>query len=277
MLTDHNLNRNGRLANWVYKLLWILFLACCMGRLLGDLAMFPLQNARILGDGFPVMAAILSVATLMRTLPAENSIMVAIYVIVISTVLTMIEVRIGILSGPISFTNVFGHKLFGRVPWAMPFIWVTLLINSRGVAKLILRPWRKARYYGFGMMGLTSLLIVLLSFQLEPFATRVNDYWHFTTQRISWYDTPWTTFLDWFIGSLIILAFTTLWFINKKPVKSEPVDFLPLLIWLIILGLLTTANLHHHLLTAGILGIATVIIVSPSAVAGARSKTDNVS
>src|SRR5438445_13419487 len=111
MSTDHNLNPDSRLANWVYISLWMIFLACCVAWGLGDLAMFPLQNARILRDGFPVIAAILSVATLMRTLPAENSIMVAIYVTVISIVLTMITVRTGILSGPISFTDGFGYKM----------------------------------------------------------------------------------------------------------------------------------------------------------------------
>jgi len=208
----------------------------------------------------------------MRTLPAENSAMVALYIIVISAVLSMIRVKTGFLAGHIRFNENIGYKLFGLVPWVFPFLWVSLLVNSRGVAKLILRPWRKANYYGFWMIGLTSLLVLLLALQLEPFSTLVNHYWQFDSRGPSWHGIPWANFLGWFLSSAIILIFSSLWFINKQPVKLEPVDILPLVIWLMILGSLALINAHHGHSSAGVLAIVTAMLVTPVAVKGGRSQ-----
>jgi putative membrane protein len=184
----------------------------------------------------------------------------------------MLRVKTGFLSGQIHFSENIGYKLFGLVPWVFPFLWVTLLVNSRGVAKLILRPWRRANYYGFWMIGVTSLLVLLLALQLEPFCTLVKSYWQFASREPSWYGIPWTNFPGWFLSSVIILIFTSLWFINKQPVKQEPVDFLPLVIWLTLLGCLTLINLHHDLSGAGILGLITIALVIPAAIKGGRSQ-----
>jgi uncharacterized membrane protein len=269
---NESLNSSNPRSGAFYKLLWIIFIGCCSGWLLKDFAIFPLQNAWAVEFLMLIVTAVLSVATLMRTLPAENSVMVALYVTVISTVLTMIRVKTGFLSGQVSFNENVGYKIFGLVPWFFPFLWLTLLVNSRGVAKLILRPWRKANYYGFWMIGLTSFFVLLLALQLEPFTTVLNHHWQFASHGPSWHGIPWANFLGWFLSSVFILILTALWFINKQPVKQEPVDFLPLLVWLILLGCLTLINTHHHLLGAGVLGIITAMLVTPAAVKGGRSQ-----
>jgi uncharacterized membrane protein len=269
---NQNLNESRPRSGAFYKLLWMILLGCSAVWLLKDFAMLPLQNAWAVELLMLVVTAILSVATLMRTLPAENSIMVALYVTVISTILTTIRVKTGLLSGQIHFSENVGYKLFGLVPWGFPFLWLTMLVNSRGVAKLILRPWRKANYYGFWMIGVTSLLVLLLTLQLEPFSTHVKSYWQFTSNGPSWYGIPWMNFLGWFLSSVIILILTSLWFINKQPVKQEPVDFLPLVIWLMLLGCLALINLHHDLSGAGVLGITTTALILPAAIKGGRSQ-----
>jgi hypothetical protein len=52
----------------------------------------------------------------------------------------------------------------------MPFIWAVAVLNSRGVARLILRPWRKTTKYGLWVIGLACVLTVIFDFNLEPFA-----------------------------------------------------------------------------------------------------------
>jgi len=43
-----------------------------------------------------------------------------------------------------------------------------------GVVRLILRPWRKIRSYGFWLIGLTAALTMLFDLTFDPFASRVN-------------------------------------------------------------------------------------------------------
>jgi len=69
---------------------------------------------------------------------------------------------------------------------------VVTILNSRGVARLILRPWRKTRRYGFWLIGLTAALALVFDLGLEPFATRVKSYWLWSPTKLglSWYGAP---------------------------------------------------------------------------------------
>src|SRR5206468_2785042 len=108
--------------------------------------------------------------------------------------------------GPYVYTENIGQQLFDPLPWAVPPVWVVAILSSRGVARLMLRPWRKTKAYGFWSMGVTALLVVLLDFGLEPFATRVKHYWLWNPTKITfdWYGAPWVNFLGWAVTVLLI-------------------------------------------------------------------------
>jgi uncharacterized membrane protein len=143
--------------------------------------------------------------------------------------------------GPYVYDKRFGPQLFDVVPWPVPLIWVVMLLNARGVARLILRPWRQNPIYGLWVIGVSAVLVVLLDFELEPFATQVMGYWSWKPTRIpsDWFSTPWVNFLGWAVTSLLILAFVTPALINKKPVR-QPLDYHPLMMWLLLNLLLLT-------------------------------------
>ena len=61
------------------------------------------------------------------------------------------------------FSAQLGDRLLRQVPWALPFLWIALTIACRGVARLILRPWRKLTCYGFWVMGTAALLALLFA------------------------------------------------------------------------------------------------------------------
>ena len=87
--------------------------------------------------------------------------------------------------GPIVFKPDAGAKIFGFVPWTIPLLWVIAIFNARGVARLILRPWRKVKNYGFRLVGLTTLLVVAFDIALEPFAWHVKHFWFWQRTKLS--------------------------------------------------------------------------------------------
>src|ERR1044072_3287796 len=93
-----------------------------------------------------------------RQLPAQNVLLATLIIAVIAGAAQAVGVLTGIPFGPFVFMDAAGPKLFNVLPWSIPFLWVVIIFNSRGVARLILRPWRKSRLYGFRLIGVTATL-----------------------------------------------------------------------------------------------------------------------
>jgi uncharacterized membrane protein len=268
---------NQREVGWrnrLYNILRLVFLAAAVGALLMTFQVTPSKYSPLFEGLFLVLAAALTMANHARRLPVENAIMAAIFIAVISSLVQIIGVKTGIPFGPLNYTENFGPKLFHLLPWSIPIIWVVFLLNSRGVAKLILRPWRTANYYGFWIMGLTCLLTVMLDFGLEPFATRINHLWSWKMINpiLSWYDSPWVNFLGWGATSLLILVFTTLWLINKRVSQQDTFDYSPLVLWLTFNFFFAAINARHELLWAAGFGLLAGILVAAAALQGTRPR-----
>jgi uncharacterized membrane protein len=156
--------------------------------------------------------------------------------------------------GPFVFTDRAGRMLFQPLPWTIPLVWLVVILNARGVALLVLRPWRQTRNYGFWLLGLAVGLVVLFDFGFEPFATQVMNYWSWKPTKLpyDWYGAPFVNFLGWALGALVILVFVTPALLNKHPVKRPP-DYHPLVVWLALLVVLASATAKHRLWAATIL------------------------
>lgn len=197
--------------------------------------------------------------------------MTALCIAFISSGIMTVAALTGIPFGPYVYSEELGEKIFDALPWSVPLIWTVVIVNGRGVARLIVRPWRKTNYYGFWVIGLTCGMAVILDLGLEPFAVFVRDYWIWQVPKSvpDWYTAPWVNFLGWFVAALAILAFTTPWLINKQPVKV-PIDYHPLVVWLLINVWLATGNALHHLWVAVTLSLGVNAAVSIYAIRGAR-------
>jgi uncharacterized membrane protein len=119
-----------------------------------------------------VLAAATTLASLTRQLPGQNVILVSVLIAVMAGAAQTLGTLVAIPFGPYHYTERIGPQLFSPLPWAVPVLWLVALLTSRGVARLILRPWRKVRAYGFWLLGVTVLLVVLFDVAMEPFATR---------------------------------------------------------------------------------------------------------
>jgi uncharacterized membrane protein len=217
-----------------------------------------------------LLAALTSLLALGKRLPFQNVAMAAALITVISGCILAVGTLSGIPFGPYLYSDLLGEKLMGVLPWSMPFVWMVVVVNARGVARLIMRPWRKTNYYGYWVIGFTCLLAVLLDLGLEPFAVFVKDYWIWPIARpvLHWYTAPWVNFLGWFVTTLAILAFTTPWLINKQPVK-QPTDYHPLIVWLLLNACLMAGNGAHHLWTAFTITLAGSLVATFFAIRGA--------
>jgi len=181
-----------------------------------------------------VLAAVGAVIALARQLPLENVLLAAAVMALVGGGAHALNVVTDIPFGPFTFGPEIGYQFFRTLPWAMPLLWVAAILNSRGVARLVLRPWRKIKTYGFWLMGLTAALTALFVFALDPFASRVRHYWIWMPTKfpLTWLGAPLTDFLSWAFLSLLILAFVTPALIKKQLSRRSPPDFHPLAVWL---------------------------------------------
>jgi putative membrane protein len=219
---------------------------------------------------FWLLAAITSLVGVARRLPEQNVLMSATIITGVSFVIALVGERTGVPFGPRIYTDDLGAKVLG-VPWPLPLIWIVVMVSCRGVARLIMRPWRKTTYYGFWVIGLSCLLAVLFDLGFEPFATRAKHYWLWQTHAtvLNWYSTPWVNFLGWFATAIAILGFTTPWLINKQPIKL-PTDYHPLVMWLLLGAYSATGSALHHMWVAVSFSIVASSIVTIYALRGAR-------
>jgi putative membrane protein len=230
-----NTAANAKLIAWSHRLFCAMLAAAFVFMLVTILA----PSLQLPGSSSAPEIALLLMATastivaLERQLPLQNVLLAASVIGIIGGAAHALGAISGIPFGPFTFTGELGPKFFKVIPDAMPFIWVVVVLNSRGVARLILRPWRKTKSYGFWLMGLAALWTFLFVVALEPFASRIKHYWFWTQVKfpLSWQGAPIVDFLSWGIVTLLILAFVTPALINKRLSKKSSPDFHPLCVW----------------------------------------------
>lgn len=217
--------------------------------------------------------AIATLVSLSRQLPGQNVILAAAVIALIGGIAHAVGAATAIPFGPFIYTEGAGPQILGLVPWPIPALWIIAILNSRGVARLILRPWRKLRSYGFWLIGITAALTVLFATALDPFAAQIKHYWLWepTKSPFTWHGAPLVNLLGWLVTALLILAFATLALINKQPrPKKSPPDYHPLVVWLLALALFTTGAIAHNLWTAMGFCLLTGTATALFAIRGAR-------
>ena len=265
----------GRLSPWAarwHKPAFIAFLVVwVVNVVLLSLRVEGAPGLRVFLAAFPLMACVTTLLALGRRLPFQNVLTAACIIASVTTGVMAVAVTTGFPFGPIVFNETLGEKLFQTVPWVLPVLWVILVINGRGVARLIMRPWRKTNFYGFWVIGVTCALVVWFDVGLEPFATGTRAWWIWPLGRgiSTWYSAPWANFLGWFILVLGTLVFTIPWLINKQPIK-QPMDYHPLIVWLLLNGFLALGNAMEGNLWAVGITLAGHLTAAVLAVRGAR-------
>ncbi len=260
---------NKTAALWHWVLAFILTLAFGL-----EITSFflPVSFTDDLDAAFILIATASVLAGLWRQLPLQNVMPAALGIAVIGGAFSALGARTGLPFGPFMFASSMGTPLFGTLPWAMPLVWVVMVLVSRGVGRLILRPWRKNKTYGFKLIGLTAVLVLLFDLGLEPYAFRVKHYWLWahTVLPVTWQGAPLFDFLAWGLVTALILLFVTPLLIVKKPRPRRGADLHPLCLWLGAMALFGTGCAANGLWPAtiadAVIGIGTAVF----AIRGAR-------
>jgi uncharacterized membrane protein len=194
-----------------------------------------------LDAAFFFLAAFAAIFALNRQLPLQNVLTAAAITALIGGAAHGISAKTSLPFGPIVYDSTAGEKLFDAVPWTIPLLWIAVVFNSRGVGRLILRPWRKVKSYGYWLIALTTLLVVAFDLALEPWAWHVKHLWLWepTKLAVDWHRAPVMNFVGWGGVTLLLMMFATPSLIRKQPGSQKAPDYHPLICWLGALLLFT--------------------------------------
>ncbi|HEV2395054.1 MAG TPA: carotenoid biosynthesis protein [Verrucomicrobiae bacterium] len=227
------------------------------------------------GRGWPeglllVLGAVTTLCGLARQLPTQNVLAVALLIALMGGVAQSLGAFTGAPFGPLACIDRSEPLLFGILPWSIPLIWIVALLTGRGVSRLMFRPWRQSRVYGFWVLGCTVVLAVLLELALDMYARQIKEYgvWKPTGLPVDWYTTAFVNCLGWAVAAAIILVCVTPFLINKRPAASDAPDYHPLLVWMLFQTLFVTADLKQHLGAAAAVTVAQSFLIAVVAVRG---------
>ena len=252
--------------DWPHYLILTLTLAAAVATLFNPFGTTSNLDALLL-----LLATAGSISALARQLPLQSVLFAAFITVLIGGAAHGLSARTGLPFGPLSFGTTAGPQLFNTVPWTVGLLWIIAILNSRGVARLMLRPWRRVKNYGFLLMGLTAALALAFDFALEPFA-RVKHLWLWQPTKISmtWHGASPLSFLGWVFVSLLILAIIMPYLIRKQPGNPSAPDFAPLALWVGAIILFSINAAQAGLWLAVIVNIVIAGIVAVFSWRGAR-------
>ncbi len=221
-----------------------------------DLASSSLAEGRWAEAFLIGLAGLLVLRALARQVPWQN---------VVTVVLIIAALSIGFLAAGIFVGGSSVWKRFTRPACISLGAGILSILNAYLVAQLLLQPWRKRTWYGWWLMGVSSLLVVIFQLAWVPFVTemdldRVAQSSIFPVPSVS-------CGAGWFLVALASLFLATPWLIDKRGVESAP-DYQPLWVWLLLNLWLIVGNLAHQHWAAVVLSLACNVLVAVGAMRG---------
>lgn len=225
----------------------------------------PLKFIASLDGAFIVLAVAATLASLWRRLPLQNVVLAAGGIAFIGGGLSALGARTSLPFGPFVYGSGSGPLMFKTLSWSMPLVWVVIVLNARGMARLMLRPWRKNKSYGYRVIGLAAFLVLLFDLVLEPFAFRVKHLWLWLpiSLPLTWQGAPIINFIAWGLVSALILFLITPALIVKRPRPRGGPELHSLGLWLGGIALCATGcaagGLWAAMIVDAVIGIGTAI------------------
>jgi hypothetical protein len=195
-----------------------------------------------------VIATLATLFGLSRWWPSQNVIAVTFLTFAFSAALE----HVISISASAPFPESAGKTLVG-IPLSIPLLWLVVMLNARGVARLILWPHREKGSYGLWLIFFTALMTALLLLAQESISHRFY----------SW-EPLLVLFGVRFLGAVFLLAIVAPFFIPKTAIVPTPACG-PVAIWSVInLYVVIAAGIYHYWETAGILIVMNGVLTTLS-------------
>lgn len=211
------------------------------------------------GLWFVLVAAIASLAMAAEQTRTLNCIAAALVVMLVVSAASWASTVTGLPFGNVVYTSNAGSVLGGRVPLALPVLWVAVVFMARQLARAIMRPWRKHPYYGFWVIGITCVLGVMFEFNAAPITTRTFQLrmWDLASGTPAWYGVPWINFSSWAVLLLLLMLVVTPVLVPQLPTQAHS-RYYPLIGWgCLHLPLFVAAGAGAHWPALGVLALST--------------------
>jgi hypothetical protein len=234
-------------ARWLFKFQVLLFAAFLLACLLVWSWLWQLgivSNHATWPVGLlAVLAIALTFSYSIMELPIANVLWASLLIGILGGMVQAVELRSGGFSlHKFVYFRQDGNAPFPRLAWVAPLIWIVVLLNARGIARLMVRRLRHEPNYGLWVMGITIILSAMWQESFDFFVANVTGGLFYPY----WYNLPAMRFFAWAATSLLTLLLVTPILIDKTPQPKEPA-LQPLFVWLLLSWLLMSAAWVHQL------------------------------
>ena len=179
----------------------------------------PLVIPPILFNLFIIIVALPSLYFFHKWAGLTNTLLVILILSVSIFFIEGIGVLTGLPYGQFFYSDFMGPKLFGLVPWAIPFAFIPLLLGSVAfVTKFVEEAWK--------IILLSALFLVAIDLVIDPILVYLG-IWVWITPGV-YYGIPLSNFLGWFFTG--IFTSSILYFFVKFRVDLQ--NQLPIIVTL---------------------------------------------
>lgn len=247
----------GALELWTHRGLGVLFLAGWAFVLLRQLPIpWVLPEARWPEAALLVSTMLITVSGLGLRISLQSATMAAGAVGLIGGMGHWASYVSGVPFGPLHFPYAFGKSPFQEWFLVPTLLWIVMLLNARGLARLILEGRPVRRNVGIFVLVLSAVLVLTMAMALEPFASTVHRYWLWGDTRlpVTWQGVPLSCLFAWVVMSVIASFAATPFLLDKHP-RPPPPPLEPAWIWALLSALFAVGTGVDHLWPAAIVAI----------------------
>ena len=158
------------------------------------IATIPSSTPPLMYNLFIIIAALPSLYFFYKWIGRNNALLILLILIGLTYFIEGFGIASGFPYGLFYYTELIGYKLFGLVPWPIPFAFIPLLIGCYVIARQFVQtPWKLVLFSG--------LILVLFDMVLDPALVLLN-IWVWVTPGF-YYGVPITNYLGWFFTGVL--------------------------------------------------------------------------
>lgn len=146
---------------------------------------------------FNLLGALLVLLAVVRAWGGFRASLAFALVFVIATAVEHAGARAGFLFGDYDYTDAFGPRIAGVVPFAVPLAWWTVVVG--GVQLVALASTRLSPAIRWPcLVAYAGAYAVMTDLPLETVAHHIRGYWHWM-EGGPWYGVPLSNFIGWLV------------------------------------------------------------------------------